>query len=1104
MNKKVSIATLSAFLVATSPAMAVNEANTLYVNLELSLNRTTVGLVIQSISEQTGYEFSYDESILSKEISKVSVRVKNEHIESVLKKVFKNTDISYRIVDNRIFLQDNAKTENVSFASVQQVKRTIRGTVVDNTGLPVIGANVIVKGSAGVGTVTNVDGDFTLEGIEDGATLMISYIGYVDQEVAVAKGKNDYKITIHEDTQNLDEVVVVGYGTQTKVNLTGAVSTIGKDELINRPVTNVSSALQGLTPGVTITSGTGQPGSDGSTIRVRGVGTLNNANPYILVDGIETGTFDSIDPNDIESISVLKDAASAAIYGSRAANGVILVTTKNGGDEKLSVTVNSSVAWQRFTDLPEFVNGYTYMKAMNTAYENVKKTPLYSDSYLADYMRYKLVDPDRYPDTDWQDALYTGSGFMQHHHISVSGGKKVNTLASFGYQEQEGLIPGFSAERYNMRLNSRMNIRKNLQAKVLVEARRNNVVEPISAASIMSNVNRIAPIYTARLKDGRWGTGYNNGNPVAQANDGGSSDKTYDFLRATFQVAYQPFSGMDVEFNFSPKFSNNYTKNFNKSLKLYTPDSDEPVLNPAMSSLNQTDAKITENMLQVILRYNKEFRDHEIGILGGYEQIIYKTQNISLRREGFPLVDYPVMNAGSVTNWSNGGGASEWALLSYFARANYSYKSRYLLEANIRVDGSSRFARGHRFGVFPSVSLGWRISEENFMKSVDWVTNLKLRASWGQLGNQEIGTYPAYTTMSMGPTFIFGTTPTAADGAVQKSYANEGITWETSETIDVGLDVSLFRNKFNMVFDLYERKTKDILLKLPITGITGLTEPYQNAGVVRNRGWDLELSHRNQHRDFRYQISFNLSDVHNKVIDLKGAGPIISGFSLIEEGYPINSIYGYKALGLFRSDEEIAGAPRQTFGDIAPGDIRYANVSDRNNKNTVDRDDRTVIGNVIPRYTYGLNIAMQYKGFDLSMLIQGVGKVNAIYTGDAVWALYNAGKMQRWHMDYWTPQNPGASYPRLIADSSHNNFQNSSFWVYDASYVRLKNAQLGYTLPERLTRKIWIQKLRLYVSGDNLLTFDHMPKGWDPETRSGDAEIYPIASTYTFGVQITF
>ena len=875
------------------------------------------------------------------------------------------------------------------------------------------------------------------------------------------------------------------------------------DDINRRQVMRASSALQGLSAGVSVVQKSGQPGSDGATIRVRGVGTINNSDALVLVDGVQ-GSLDALDSNDIESISVLKDAASAAIYGSRAANGVILVTTKNGGDEKLSVTVNSSVAWQRFTDLPEFVNGYTYMKAMNTAYENVKKTPLYSDSYLADYMRYKLVDPDRYPDTDWQDALYTGSGFMQHHHISVSGGKKVNTLASFGYQEQEGLIPGFSAERYNMRLNSRMNIRKNLQAKVLVEARRNNVVEPISAASIMSNVNRIAPIYTARLKDGRWGTGYNNGNPVAQANDGGSSDKTYDFLRATFQVAYQPFSGMDVEFNFSPKFSNNYTKNFNKSLKLYTPDSDEPVLNPAMSSLNQTDAKITENMLQVILRYNKEFRDHEIGILGGYEQIIYKTQNISLRREGFPLVDYPVMNAGSVTNWSNGGGASEWALLSYFARANYSYKSRYLLEANIRVDGSSRFARGHRFGVFPSVSLGWRISEENFMKSVDWVTNLKLRASWGQLGNQEIGTYPAYTTMSMGPTFIFGTTPTAADGAVQKSYANEGITWETSETIDVGLDVSLFRNKFNMVFDLYERKTKDILLKLPITGITGLTDPYQNAGVVRNRGWDLELSYRNQHRDFRYQISFNLSDVHNKVIDLKGAGPIISGFSLIEEGYPINSIYGYKALGLFRSDEEIAGAPRQTFGDIAPGDIRYANVSDRNNKNTVDRDDRTVIGNVIPRYTYGLNIAMQYKGFDLSMLIQGVGKVNAIYTGDAVWALYNAGKMQRWHMDYWTPQNPGASYPRLIADSSHNNFQNSSFWVYDASYVRLKNAQLGYTLPERLTRKIWIQKLRLYVSGDNLLTFDHMPKGWDPETRSGDAEIYPIASTYTFGVQITF
>ena len=984
----------------------------------------------------------------------------------------------------------------------QQPSRMVKGLVKDaRTGEPLAGVAVLVRGTT-QGTTTGISGEYAVSVPSGSTELEFSFLGYVAkiQKIGTA---HTLDVTMEEEATGLQEVVVVGYGVQKKANLTGSVSVMEGDDINRRQVMRASSALQGLSAGVSVVQKSGQPGSDGATIRVRGVGTINNSDALVLVDGVQ-GSLDALDSNDIESISVLKDAASAAIYGSRAANGVILVTTKNGGDEKLSVTVNSSVAWQRFTDLPEFVNGYTYMKAMNTAYENVKKTPLYSDSYLADYMRYKLVDPDRYPDTDWQDALYTGSGFMQHHHISVSGGKKVNTLASFGYQEQEGLIPGFSAERYNMRLNSRMNIRKNLQAKVLVEARRNNVVEPISAASIMSNVNRIAPIYTARLKDGRWGTGYNNGNPVAQANDGGSSDKTYDFLRATFQVAYQPFSGMDVEFNFSPKFSNNYTKNFNKSLKLYTPDSDEPVLNPAMSSLNQTDAKITENMLQVILRYNNEFRDHEIGILGGYEQIIYKTQNISLRREGFPLVDYPVMNAGSVTNWSNGGGASEWALLSYFARANYSYKSRYLLEANIRVDGSSRFARGHRFGVFPSVSLGWRISEENFMKSVDWVTNLKLRASWGQLGNQEIGTYPAYTTMSMGPTFIFGTTPTAADGAVQKSYANEGITWETSETIDVGLDVSLFRNKFNMVFDLYERKTKDILLKLPITGITGLTEPYQNAGVVRNRGWDLELSHRNQHRDFRYQISFNLSDVHNKVIDLKGAGPIISGFSLIEEGYPINSIYGYKALGLFRSDEEIAGAPRQTFGDIAPGDIRYANVSDRNNKNTVDRDDRTVIGNVIPRYTYGLNIAMQYKGFDLSMLIQGVGKVNAIYTGDAVWALYNAGKMQRWHMDYWTPQNPGASYPRLIADSSHNNFQNSSFWVYDASYVRLKNAQLGYTLPERLTRKIWIQKLRLYVSGDNLLTFDHMPKGWDPETRSGDAEIYPIASTYTFGVQITF
>lgn len=517
MNKKVSIATLSAFLVATSPAMAVNEANTLYVNLELSLNRATVGMVIQSISQQTGYEFSYDESILSKEISKVSVRVKNEHIESVLKKVFKNTDISYRIVDNRIFLQDNAKAKSVSFASVQQTKRTIRGTVVDNTGLPVIGANVIVKGSAGVGTVTNVDGDFTLEGIEDGATLMISYIGYVDQEVAVAKGKNDYKITIHEDTQNLDEVVVVGYGTQTKVNLTGAVSTIGKDELINRPVTNVSSALQGLTPGVTITSGTGRPGDDGSTIRVRGVGTLNNANPYILVDGIETGTFDSIDPNDIESISVLKDAASAAIYGSKAANGVILVTTKRGKSGKATVSYNGNVSFSNVSTLIDRLSSYDYARLYNQLLTQDGASPRFTDDDLRLFQ--DGTDPYGHPNTIWTDYIFR-TGFTHKHNLNVSGGSEdVKYMASAGFLGQEGTMKNSDRSQFNLRTNLDIKLSDKFTMRTNMAFIHNQYSEPNASYGGGSNqliwqANRIAPWIPYKKEDGSYGS-ISDGNPAA-------------------------------------------------------------------------------------------------------------------------------------------------------------------------------------------------------------------------------------------------------------------------------------------------------------------------------------------------------------------------------------------------------------------------------------------------------------------------------------------------------------------------------------------------------------------------------------------------------------
>lgn len=980
--------------------------------------------------------------------------------------------------------------------------RTVSGTVADKqTGEPMPGVSVVLKGST-LGTTTDSKGAFQLKLPAQQGTLLFSFLGYKPLEIQAGGNKDVFDVTLDKETLDIEQVVVVGYGVQKKVNLTGAISTMEGDDISRRPVMLASSALQGLSAGVTVTQSSGQPGSDGSTIRIRGVGTLNNSDALVLVDGVE-GKLDGVNPNDIESISVLKDAASAAIYGSRAANGVILVTTKIGTQEKLSVSYNGYAGFQRFTTLPEFVDGYTYMKAMNDAYANLDMTPLYSDAYLRDYLRYKRMDPDNYPDTDWQKEVYTGSGFTQSHHVSVSGGKRVNVLASFGYQDQDGLLPHFSSDRYSFRLNAKMNITKAIEASMLVDGRRADINSPTGSAAVKSSVNRIPNIYPARLSDGRWGTGLNGNNPLALVTEGGMNNGVYYNLRASFQVNIKPFDGASVEFNFTPKYSNSHVRKFNKAIETYDPGRETPAYtSPAKSSLNESDSKTTENLLRVIARYNKTFGSHEIGVLAGYEQIASKTRDMGTRREGFPLTSYPEMNAGSTENMSNSGGASEWALLSWFGRINYAYKSRYLFEANVRIDGSSRFARGHRFGTFPSVSVGWRLSEEAFLKEVRWISNLKLRASWGQLGNQQIGTYPAYTTITLGPSFIFGGKP--ADGGVQKSYANEGITWETTETTDVGLDVALLGNKLSATFDFYNRKTKDILLTLPLPGITGMNEPYQNAGVVQNRGWDLELKHANTVGKFSYQIGFTLSDVHNKILDLKGAGPIISGYNLKAEGYPINSIYGYKALGLFRTEEQLAESPKQTFSSYDLGDIRYTNLSDAGTANTIDREDRTVIGNQIPRFTYGLNLSAQYRNFDLSVLIQGVGKKDVIYTGDVVWALYNAGKMQAWQTDYWSKENPDASYPRPIAASSHNNFQNSSFWVYDAAYLRLKNLQIGYTLPAHLTRKIWIDKLRVYFTGDNLLTWDKMPKGWDPETPSGDAEIYPITQTFVFGIQLTF
>lgn len=1072
--------------------------------VSVHLQQVPLQEVFSAIEAQTNYPFFYNSNEINTS-TPVSLNVDQVTIREAIAKVLPGVDCS--VEGGRIVLT-RKNAQGPSAASTRET--VLRGTVRDADGQPLTGASVVLT-SAGekYGVTADLDGRFELKlaaAPKPGDPVCFSYMGFVEKTLPVEAGPV-FDIVLQEDNDILSESVVVGYGIQRKVNLTGSVSSVKDDDLVRRPVMRATTALQGLAAGVTVTQSSGQPGSDGATIRIHGIGTLNDSNPLVLIDGV-SGNLDAVNPNDIESISILKDAASAAIYGSRAANGVVLVTTKGGAADRITTTYNGYVGVQRAVALPEFTSNYDYMLGMNRAYDNVGMTPLYSESYLNDWLRYKRVDPDHYPDLDWQDAFLDGSGLTQNHYFSVrGGGSRFRAFASVAYQTQAGIFSGYDSDRISARANVTTQVTDYLDFSLLLDGRRSRTNAPTYGESfILGYINRIPGLYTLVLSDGRYGAGYNNRNPLALSRLGGNSGSTTDAFRGTVSASFHPLKSLRFDLKFTPSLSNTYKKVSKTTVDFYSPDQEAPIASaPATSSLSQTDAKTTQTTLQALVNYQKRFgKKHDFSALGGYEQFHYQTQSIGLSREGFTLPEYQVMDAGSTLKMDNEGTASEWALVSFFGRLNYSYAERYLAEVNFRADGSSRFSPGHKWGFFPSFSLGWRISEEPFFQGNKLISNLKLRASWGRLGNQSIGTYPAYETIALNSVYAFNSLP--ADGGYQSAFANEGITWETTENWNAGLDFAFFSNRLSGSFDFYHKKTYDILLQLPIQDISGLKAPYQNAGTVQNNGWDFEIAYKGGVRDFRYDVSFNLSDVYNKILDLKGMDPIRSGYTIKTVGQPINALYGYKADGLYRNSDDLYGGPDQTyFGSYGLGDIRYVNMTDEDKTvNVINAYDRTVLGNQIPRLNYGLTLSAGWKGFDASVFLQGTGKRDIILTGDCVWALYNGGKMQTWMTDNWTPDNPDASYPRLIAASSHNNFQYSSFWVYNAAFLRVKTVQLGYTVPEKATRAVRIETLRFYLTADNLLTLSGLPKGWDPEMGSGGADIYPLIKTFLGGIQITF
>ena len=1000
-----------------------------------------------------------------------------------------------------------------SFATTQQAG-ICKGLVKDATGESVIGASVVVKGTTN-GTITDFDGNFSLDGIKKGDVIVISYVGYQTQEIKW--NGSPLNVILKEDSKTLSEVVVVGYGTQKKANLSGSVAMVDSKELENRPIQNVSSGLQGLMPGVAITGTNGAPGQDAGKIRVRGIGTLNEAGPYILVDGIETGTLSAVDPNDIESISVLKDAASAAIYGSKAANGVVLITTKRGKTGQTKISYSGYLSFQNATNMIERMGSYEYASLLNQALEAEGMSKRFNDTEL---QKFKDGNDPLYPDTDWYDLAYK-TGVQHRHNVNINGGSEnVKYMASLGYLNQTGILPNAGREQFNARTNLDMKINKRLSARMNLSFIKNDYSDASSAYyggssdQIIRQLNLIAPWIVARYDDGTWGT-ISDGSPIAWLDSGMKVNRDNYNFSGMAAVDYEIFDGLKL--TLQGAYVNNL-QNYNYFQK-YIKYNENKESDP--SQLDERFYKWDRTNYDALLNYNKNFGKHNIkGLLGWHtEKYNYKYQKAV--RKKFPNNELTDMNAGDASTQSNEGYTAELAMISWFARINYDFAGKYLLEANIRADASSRFAEGHRWGYFPSFSGAWRISEEAFMESAkdSWSPGLKIRASWGQLGNQDALSgsnndyYPALNTYNLDSKYAFG--GSLNSGYYQRKYRLETISWEKASTWGVGVDFTLF-NKLNGSLDYYNRKTTGIIMDVTVPKEFALDAYKDNVGSMRNSGIEINLSYNTKIGQVDFGIAGNFSYNKNEILDLGGGDPnkyldATNGYSQRNKvGEAMNSYYIYRADGFFNSQEE-ADAYTAKYGNpfgktFKAGDLRYV---DTNKDGKLTADDREYCGSSDPKIIYGFNINAGWKGIDLSLMFNGAAGVKRLFDGYEVYGNFSgdaAHPATIWR-DAWTPDNHDASMPRIFYDTnsaSSSRSVQSDFWLQDTSYLRLKNLQLGYTLPKGWLNSVGVENIRIYYSVENLLTFDKMKINIDPESTSQRLSSYPLLRTHAFGVNVTF
>ncbi|WP_200976246.1 TonB-dependent receptor [Echinicola sp. 20G] len=1064
-----------------------------YVNLNLS--EGDLSDVLHEIERQSDFIFVYDDQT-EKETGKVSLSVKNQTLESALYQLAAQNGLSFKQVNNRISVKKSIPNQPKLVEVVREEK--VKGTVLDDIGYPLPGATVLVKGTTS-GTVTNLEGEYEID-VNQGDVLVFSFVGFSSQEVTYT-GQSSIDITMSADETALDEVVVVGYGTQKKINLTGAVSAVGSEEVSRKPVGQVSSALQGVAPGLTVTQRSGQPGADQGTLRIRGIGTLNSNDPLVLVDGVQYDIND-IDANDIESISVLKDAAAASIYGVRAANGVVLITTKRGKDGKPRISYNNYFGVQEPTRMTEFVGAKDFMQLVNTMYANSGAGAIYSDNQIAAYDDPNR-DPVAYPDNYWLDKVLTGSGFQQSHSLAISGGQEnVTYRVSTNYFDQKGLIENMDFDRFTLRVNTDIKASEKVNFSADISANISNREEPQgvsgSAWYQFGQAAIINPLTPAYYSNGEYAVVRGGQNPLRLQDEGGIYSYKQNLFTGNFQADYEVIEGLKLTGRASINYQSDYTSLHEKQLIYNVPESSSVVL--GRNEVTKQSLDYWFKNFQGLANYSKNFgENHNLHVLAGISSLLQTNESLTGYRTNIPNGNLSEIDAGASDGQEANGTANEYALLSFFGRVNYAFKDKYLVEANIRRDGSSRFADGQKWGIFPSFSLGWRISDESFMEGLGFVDDLKLRGSWGMLGNDAIGNYPYQTSYSFND-YPFGGTLNQAAGL--SAYPNSQLSWETTKMTDVGFDLVILQGKMDFTFDYYVKNTDDILLQLPIPSTVGLSAPYQNVGSVENKGWEFSANyHGRAGSDFTYDIGANFSDVKNEITDFGDADYLTTDNNDIttayQVGYPIGAFFGYISDGIFQSADEVAQHATQP-GSPSAGDLIYRDV---NGDGEVNTEDRVYLGSNIPRYTYGLNLNAAYKGFSIAAFFQGVAKadINTLVLKRAPTS--TDGNFRDLHLDSWTPENTDASFPRLT--TAERNYQSSSYWVESGAYVRLKTLQLNYNLPKSLLEPAKITRARVFVTGQNLFTLSGLENDIDPEAPN-DNRYYPQVKTYTVGLSVEF